>query len=149
MNLCMFLDVPEFSQRLSWEFFDPLRSWTNWKTLCIALRLPVEALTQSWPLHALETHLNKFQFCRTCSEHQDKHLEIKQASTLRNLHGSEMRPVRNEEAISYAGAALVEVIEESDSAPICGLKRKSKTVEMMGFFPISRWSGNKTWFLQI
>lgn len=49
---------------------------------------------------------------------------------------SEMRPVRNEEAISYAGAALMEVIEESDSAPFCSLKRKSKPVEMMGFFPI-------------
>lgn len=49
---------------------------------------------------------------------------------------SEMRPVGNEEAISYAGAALLEVTEESDSAPIRGLKRKSKPVEMMGFFPI-------------
>lgn len=46
---------------------------------------------------------------------------------------SETRPVRNEEVIN---SALMEVTEESDSAPICGLKRKSKPVEMMGFFPI-------------
>lgn len=47
-----------------------------------------------------------------------------------------MRPVRNEEAISYARAALMEMTEESDSAPICGLKRKTKLVEMMGFSPM-------------
>lgn len=43
---------------------------------------------------------------------------------------------RNEEAISCAGAALTEVTKESDFAPICVLKSKSKPVEMPGFFPI-------------
>lgn len=62
---------------------------------------------------------------------------------------SEMRPVKNEEATSYAGAVLMEMTEESDSAPICGLKRKSKPVEIMGFFPMYWQSGNKTQFLQV